>query len=206
MPDPLGATDEDLTVLVRHGSVLTITRRHSGAAQDWVRHAAFRAAVDATIIWDPQRYRYDAKHLADLHVPRAHAAAGAAARAAAGSSPGSPRRCSCPQARGRRSQGARGHDAQRLTRRGSRSRPSPGYWARTSDRVKTEAVAALLHNGLAEVLTAHDLRGFGLMTGMALSGGSAQNASRRRRRSVRGAPLSAPGALPPRSERLPMTW
>jgi hypothetical protein len=60
-PDAMGATHEDLQVLVRHGTVLVITRRYAGAEQDWVRHASFRAAADATIIWDPQRYRYDAK-------------------------------------------------------------------------------------------------------------------------------------------------
>jgi len=173
-PDALGATHEDLAVLVKHGTVLTVTRRHAGAAEDWVRHAAFRAAADATMLWDPQRFRYDARiwptstFLEPMLLPvllqgRQNALPGIAAAMQLAPGEG--------EALGKVLEAMMRNDDppwQALA-------PEPRLrWAKElANAVKTEAVAALLRNGLAEVLTAHDLRGFALMTGMALSGGAA---------------------------------
>jgi hypothetical protein len=173
-PDPMGATHEDLAVLVKHGSVLTVTRRYAGAAEDWVRHAAFHAAAEATMLWDPHRYRYDARiwptstFLEPMLPPvllqgRQNALPGIAAAMQLPPGEG--------EALGRVLEAMMRDDEppwQPLA-------PEPRMrWAKElANAVRTEAVAALLRNGLAEVVTAHDLRGFALMTGMALSGGAA---------------------------------
>jgi len=167
-PDVYGAEHEDLTVLVRAGTILTVTRRHTGAAQDWVRHAAFRAAAEATMLWNPERFRYDARiwppssflepMVAPQLVPhRQHALPGIAGalrldparQSALGDvlramieSDDAPWLAVTPEARGR--------------------------WSRALADAAPE-VADMLAGGLAEVQTAHDLRGFAVMTSMAMS-------------------------------------
>lgn len=169
MPDPLGATHEDLTVLVRQGTIVTITRRHAGASEDWVRHAAFCAAVDATLVWDPHRYRYDAKiwpastFLEPMPAPvllpgRQHAIAGIT------------QALRVPPEEG----AALASVLETMMRN-----PDPPWtplaptaravWTQQlSAAVRTPSAVDLLLQGFAEVATAHDLRGFGVMTGTAL--------------------------------------
>ena len=170
LPDPMGATDEDLTVLVRHGSILVLTRRHSGGAEDWVRHAAFRAAVDATLIWDQHRYRYDAKvwppsaFMEPMLPPVLLPARQQAIPGIAGAL---------------HLQADEGQELAKVLEAMMKNDLPPwlpvppadrDYWTRTlAAVVKTPDVADMLHRGFGEVLTGHDLRGFGLMTGTALS-------------------------------------
>ena len=177
-PDPMGATHEDLTVLVRHGAVLAITRRHAGAAEDWVRHAAFRAAADATMIWDPQRYRYDAKvwppsaFLEPMLPPvllqgRQQAVPGIAAM------------LQLPQAQGQALANVlEGMMRNDLAPWAPLPPPARDHWVHAlGQAVPDPEKAQLLLQGFSEVQTGHDLRGFGLMTGTALSGGTAGPAS-----------------------------
>jgi hypothetical protein len=173
-PDALGATHEDLAVLVKHATVLTVTRRHAGAAEDWVRHAAFRAAAEATMLWDPHHFRYDARiwpsstFLESMLPPvllqgRQNALPGIAAAMQLPPTEG--------EALGRVLEAMMRNDDPPWQPLGPEARLR---WAKDlATAVRTEAVAALLRNGLAEVVTSHDLRGFALMTGMALSGGTA---------------------------------
>ncbi|HEX8790186.1 MAG TPA: hypothetical protein VF765_04490 [Polyangiaceae bacterium] len=173
-PDPMGATHEDLAVLVKHATVLTVTRRHAGSAEDWVRHAAFRAAADATMLWDPARFRYDARiwptstFLEPMLPPvllqgRQNALPGIAAAMQLAPGEG--------DALGRVLEAMMKSDDPPWAPLAPDARL---HWAKDlASAVKTEGVAALLRNGLAEVVTSHDLRGFALTTGMALSGGVA---------------------------------
>jgi hypothetical protein len=169
-PDSYGATHEDLAVLVRHGTILTVTRRHAGAAEDWARHAAFRAAVDATMLWNPQSYKYDARiwppssflepMVSPVLVPaRQQAVPGLA-----------------PAMRLQEAEGRALGDVLRAMIE-SDSPPwqavSPAerdtWWTKLAGAVATPRVRELMQGGLAEVQTAHDLRGFAVMTGTALS-------------------------------------
>jgi hypothetical protein len=172
VPDPLGATHEDLHVLVRHGSILAITRRFAGADQDWVRHAAFRAAADATMIWDPHRYRYDAKvwppsaFLEPMLPPvllqgRQQAIPGIAASLQLSPTEG--------QALASVLEAMMRNDLAPWL-------PLPpdarDRWVHAlGQAVPRPEIADLLLRGFAEVQTGQDLRGYGLMTGTALSGG-----------------------------------
>jgi hypothetical protein len=170
LPDAMGATDEDLTVLVRHGNILVITRRHCGGAEDWVRHAAFRAAVDATLIWDQHRYRYDAKvwppsaflepMLPPVLLPgRQQAIPGIAAA------------LQLPAGEGQEL--AKVLEAMMKTDVPPWMPvppPDRDHWVRSiTGAVKPPDLADMLLKGFGEVITGHDLRGFGLMTGTALS-------------------------------------
>ncbi len=173
-PDLLGATHEDLTVLVRHGTILAITRRYSGADQDWVRHAAFRAAADATLIWDPQRYRYDAKvwppstflepMLPPVLLPgRQQAVPGIAAT------------LKLTQGQGQALAGVLEAMMRNDLPPWSPVPPEArDRWVHSLGQAlgQPEIVQFLLQ-GFADVQTGHDLRGFGLMAGTALSGGPA---------------------------------
>ena len=169
-PDSYGATHEDLTVLVRHGTLLTVTRRHAGAAEDWVRHAAFRAAVEATMLWNPQRFKYEARiwppstYLESILVPALLPARQAAV-------PGLASAMRLPDAEGQRL-----GDLLRAMIEGD----APPWQAVTPEErerwrqaffgaVKAPHALGLLQHGLADVQTAHDLRGFAVMTGMALA-------------------------------------
>lgn len=169
-PDAYGATDEDLTVLVRHGTILTVTRRHAGSTQDWVRHAAFRAAVEATMLWNPQRFRYDARiwppsTFLEAMLPQVLSPGRQAAV------PGLAAAMRLP-----RSEGERLGD---VLKKMIESDAPPWQAVTPEDRerwrqafflaVATPPVLELLQRGLAEVQTAHDLRGFAVMTGTALS-------------------------------------
>lgn len=172
-PDAYGADHEDLTVLVRAGTILTVTRRHSGAAQDWVRHAAFRAAAEATMLWNPHRFRYDARiwppstFLEPMAAPqlvptRQHALPSIAAalrlehtqRSALGDvlramieSDDPPWQAVMPEAKDR-------------------------WYTAMAQAATAPDVVDLLGRGLAEVQTAHDLRGFAVMTSMAMADSS----------------------------------
>jgi hypothetical protein len=169
-PDAFGATDEDLAVLVRHGTILTVTRRHAGSTQDWVRHAAFRAAVDATMLWDPQRFRYDARiwppsSFLEPMLPQVLVAGRLQAL------PGLASAMRLPE--------AEGEGLGEVLKRMIESDTPPWQAVSPEDRerwrqaffgaVATRSVLDLLQRGLAEVQTAHDLRGFAVMTGMAMS-------------------------------------
>jgi hypothetical protein len=169
-PDPLGATHEDLTVLVRHGVVLAVTRRYANAAQDWLRHSTFRAIADATMIWDPQRYRYDAKvwppstylqpTLVPMLLPNRQAAV-----------PGIAAGLRLPQTEAQ----ALGAVLEAMMR--SDAAPwtpltpeiKAGWMRELANAVTMPHAMQLLSQGLNEAQTAHDLRGFALLTGTALA-------------------------------------
>jgi hypothetical protein len=169
-PDSHGATHEDLTVLVRHGTILTVTRRHSGAAQDWARHTAFRAAVDATMLWNPRSYKYEARiwpPSSFLEPMLAPVLVGARQQAVPGLAPAM------------RLSDAEGKALAGVLRDMIESDAPPwqavspaehdAWWAKLAGAVSTTHVRELMQRGLAEVQTAHDLRGFAVMTGTALS-------------------------------------
>lgn len=169
-PDAYGADREDLTVLVRHGMILTVTRRHSGAAQDWVRHAAFRAAADATMLWDPQRFRYAAKiwppstFLEPMLVPvltqRRQQAVPSLAAGLTVTQPEGVALGKVLESMMRSEQAPWEPVAPAVRQR----------WEQELSRaVTTPAVQQLVRRGFAEVQTAQDLRGFALMTGTALA-------------------------------------
>ena len=56
-PDGAGADHEELFVLVRGGMVMFVTTRHPRAGVDPVTLALFRSATEATISWDAQRWQ-----------------------------------------------------------------------------------------------------------------------------------------------------
>jgi hypothetical protein len=169
-PDAYGATDEDLTVLVRQGTILTVTRRHAGAEQDWVRHAAFRAAVAATMLWDPRSFRYEARiwppstFLEPMVAPMLVADR---QRALAGLAPS----MRLPEAEAT----ALGAVLKRIVETDAPpwqhvSQFDRDAWHRAlSGAVSAPSLQTLFQRGLAEVHTSHDLRGFAVMTGMALA-------------------------------------
>jgi hypothetical protein len=169
-PDSYGATHEDLAVLVRHGAILTVTRRHAGATEDWARHAAFRAAVDATMLWNPQSYKYDARiwppssFLEPMVSPMLLPARQQAV-------PGLTTAMKVPDAEGR----ALGVVLREMIECDAPpwqavSPPERDrWWSKVAGAVATTRVRELMQSGLAEVQTAHDLRGFAVMTGTALS-------------------------------------
>jgi hypothetical protein len=171
-PDLYGADHEDLTVLVRHGMILTVTRRHSGAAQDWVRHASFRAAVESTMLWDPQRFKYAARiwppssflepMLVPVLSPARQQVLPALTAELALIAPGEGE--------------ALGKVLETMMR--AEDPPWEGlspaareHWSgQLRAAMSTPSLAELVQRGFAEVQTVHDLRGFALMTGSALSG------------------------------------
>jgi hypothetical protein len=150
----------------------TVTRRHSGAEQDWIRHAAFRAAIDATMRWDPQSYRYDARiwppssFLEPMLAPTLLPA----------------RRQSLPGlATTLRQSGEDLRALDPVLRRAIESDAPPWreldagergrWWHELAAAVTTHRVRQVLHEGFADVRTAHDLRGYAVMLGTAMGGG-----------------------------------
>jgi hypothetical protein len=168
--DSFGAEHEELTVLVRQGRILVVTKRWRRET-DWARLALFKSAVDATIVWDAARFRYTPRiwpestflepmAYPNLKGPRQEALASLAPQFA----PLSKER---REALGDVIGGIVTSDDPPWKPLGPEERA-----ARTkqlSDAAASAQLAALFDGGMREVQTAHDLRGLALMTGWAMA-------------------------------------
>jgi hypothetical protein len=172
VPDAYGADIEELVVLVRGGAAIALTLRFPRAAVDWLRAALLRSAALSNLrwtgepasarIWPPSDFLERglwgalAPHRQELCLRLA------------------PMLSLAPD------------EAEEMSRTLSRivGRPEPP-WFQLPPHVMAEVVAELtrasanpniaqiVHQGMAEVLTMHDLRGLCILLGQAITAGAA---------------------------------
>jgi hypothetical protein len=168
-PDAQGADVEEALVLVRAGHVMNVALRYAKARLDWVRLASFRAAIEASILWDPahgqapRRIWPESTWLEPMAAPVLKPPR---QRAIAGLSP----RFALPQAEREALSGV--FQQMLMTPFPPWSGIGPAERAWHGDalaRATTSgALRGLFQQGLGEVLSVHDLRGFALMSGTAM--------------------------------------
>jgi hypothetical protein len=168
-PDAQAADVEETLVLVRAGHVMNVALRYAKAKLDWVRLASFRAAVEASILWDPARGQAprriwpESTWLEPMAAPVLKPARQQAIPALAP-------QFALPQAE---------RDALSAVFQQMIVTPFPPWspigpperaWHTDAlGRATTSAtLRGLFQQGLADVASVHDLRGFALMSGMAM--------------------------------------
>jgi hypothetical protein len=167
-PDGFGADAEHLTVLVRQSAIMVVVRRYRRDV-DWVRLAIVASAVDASFLWHPRAFREPRRIWPDgtflepmaypaLKPPRQEAIVSVA------------RALSLSAAE----KGALSNELHAIvTRDDPPWRPIPpaeraALLERLASAATSWSLRAILEGHLRDVVTAHDLRGFALMIGLAM--------------------------------------
>lgn len=171
-PDVYGADVEELVVLVRGGTALALTLRFPRVAVDWLRAALLRSAALSNLRWTGEPASAQIWPPSDF-----------LERGLWGALP-THRQVLCtrlaPMLR------LSSEEAEEMSRTLSRiiGRPEPP-WFQLPGHVMAEAVADLarasanpniaqvVHQGMAEVVTMHDLRGLCILLGQAVTAGAA---------------------------------
>jgi hypothetical protein len=174
MKDAYGADVEELTVLVRAGHVMNVSLRYPKEALDWMRLASFRAATRLSMLWDPARISQprriwpDSTYLEPMPVPTLKL----------------PRQRAIPTLAQHFMVPAAEREALAESFHALLSIEDPP-WApidrperawhgeRLSRNTSDPTLLGLFEQGLADVWSTHDLRGFALMSAMALQHGAA---------------------------------